>query len=348
MSRMKSVGAAGAAVLSESVMPRIKAGKGDSMQSRSCRGVAIGVEGARRCGQCRRMDIVDSHVHLFPDAAAADPQGWASARGEHRWAQMVAPRADGRTVQGWAEVDRMLRDMDAAGIERAVLQGWYWERPATCAEHNHLMAAAIGAHPDRFSAVATFHPAGGESALNSLRRVRDMGFVGLGELCPESQGYAHEDPVFERALVLAGEWGWPVTLHVTEPAGRDYPGRVETPLRKIVELARAHPEVSFVLAHWGGLLPFFEMNAAVGRALAGAFYDTAASPLIYGEGITRAVASVIGTERILFGSDYPILPRGEKSPTFEPFLKVVRDVGLLPAAQEAILGGNARKLFRLP
>lgn len=326
----------------------MKAGNGDPTQPHICPVGAIGVEGGRQCGQRFPMGIVDCHVHLFPEEAAADPQRWAAARGEHRWATMVAPRPNGRQVQGWAGVERMLRDMDAAGVERAVLQGWYWERPATCAEHNHLMAAAINAHPDRLSAVASFHPVGGESALISLKRARGLGFVGLGELCPEAQGYAHDDPVFESALALAGDWGWPVTLHVTEPAGRDYPGRVETPLMKIIELVRAHAEVRFVLAHWGGLLPLFEMNATVGRAMAGAFYDTAASPLIYGHGIVAAVTAVVGTERILFGSDYPILPKGEEGPTFEPFLKVIRDGGLAPDRAAAILGGNARRLYGLP
>ncbi|HUG11024.1 MAG TPA: amidohydrolase family protein [Opitutaceae bacterium] len=309
---------------------------------------ANGIEDAQESGQGGLMGFVDCHVHLFPDAAAADPQGWAAARGEHRWARMVAPRAGGRQVQGWAGVERMLRDMDAAGIDRAVLQGWYWETPATCEEHNQIMAEAIAAHPDRLSAVATFHPAGCERSLDTLRSARDAGFVGIGELCPEAQGYAHDDPIFERALDLASEWGWPVTLHVTEPAGRDYPGRVETPLMKIVELVSAHPHVKFVLAHWGGLLPFFEMNASVARSLANASYDTAASPLIYGAGITKAVAAAIGTGRILFGSDYPILPRGVLASTFEPFLDVVREGGLAAGEIEAILGGNARALYRLP
>jgi predicted TIM-barrel fold metal-dependent hydrolase len=260
---------------------------------------------------------------------------------------MVAPRPDGRQVQGWAGVAQMLRDMDAAGIERAILQGWYWEAPATCDEHNRLMAEAIAAHPDRLSAVATFHPAGGDGAVSSLRRARDAGFVGLGELCPEAQGFAHEDPIFERVLGLAAEWSWPVTLHVTEPAGRDYPGRVDTPLMKIVALAGSHPGVTFVLAHWGGLLPFFEMNASVARSLANAVYDTAASPLIYGDGITRSVVSSIGSGRILFGSDYPILPRGGAVLTFEPFLNVVREGGLSSTELQDILGGNARALYRL-
>lgn len=294
------------------------------------------------------MVIVDCHVHLFPDAAAAGPQGWAGARGEHRWAAMVAPRPDGRQVQGWAGVDRMLRDMDAAGIGRAILQGWYWERHETCVEHNRCMADAIAAHPDRLSAVAALHPSAGPATLDDLRRARDSGFVGIGELCPEAQGYAHSDPLFEQVLALAAEWRWPVTLHVTEPAGRGYPGRVETPFAAITALAGSHPSVRFVLAHWGGLLPFYEMNAAVARMLAGVCYDTAASPLIYGPGIATAVCSTIGTDRILFGSDYPILPRGQREPTFGPFLDAVREAKIGGAGFAGILGGNARRLYAIP
>lgn len=328
-------------------MPRIKAGTDEPTQSRNCVIQANWIEGAAAQAHGGRMGIVDCHVHLFPGEAAADPQGWAAARGEHRWARMVAPRPDGRRVQGWATADQMVRDMDGAGIERAILQGWYWEKPETCALHNRHMAEAITAHPDRLSAVATFHPRGGDAALDELRRAHDAGLIGMGELCPEAQGYLHDDPVFRRALFSAAEWEWPVTLHVTEPAGRDYPGRVETPLQGIVNLVGGHPGVRFVLAHWGGLLPFFEFNGAVARALAGACYDTAASPLIYGDGIAKAVAAAVGAERILFGSDYPILPRGVDAPAFGPFLDVVKESGLDAAAIEAVLGGNSRRIYRL-
>lgn len=294
------------------------------------------------------MGFIDCHVHLYPVEILADPQGWAESHGEHRWGQLVAPRADGRVVQGWADVRRTLRDMDESGIERAILQGWYWEHPESCAHQNRFMEECIRAHGDRLSACATFHPKGGQVALDELRRLRDAGFVGLGELCPPAQGYLHDDPVFERALLLAAEWEWPVTLHVTEPAGRKYPGRVETPLNDILELLRKHPGVRFILAHWGGLLPFFELNAAVSRACTNVFYDTAASPLIYGDGIARAVAGIIGPERILFGSDYPILPRGESEPGFGRFLDVIRNAGFSDQDQNGVLCGNARRLFRLP
>ena len=293
------------------------------------------------------MGIVDCHVHLFPPEAAADPKKWAGERGEQRWATMVAPRPDGRRIQGWATADELIRDMDAAGIAKAVVQGWYWERHETCVAHNRFIRKCVSAHPGRLYASASFHPAGGDAALDDLKRARDAGFVGIGELCPEAQGYGHQDPAFESALAFAAECGWPVTFHVTDPAARDYPGRVATPLQTIVKFVGAHPEVRFILAHWGGLLPFFEINAGVARSLANASYDTAASPLIYRDGITEAVVSVIGTRKILFGSDYPILPRGAATPTFEPFLDVVRRAGVNDEARETILGGNARSLFRL-
>ena len=36
---------------------------------------------------------------------------------------MLAPGADGRSVQGWATAERMIADMDAAGIDRVELTG---------------------------------------------------------------------------------------------------------------------------------------------------------------------------------------------------------------------------------
>lgn len=291
------------------------------------------------------MGIIDCHVHLFPEEAAADPQGWAAARGEHRWARLVAPRQNGRQVQGWAGVDRMLRDMDATGIERCVLQGWYWETAATCLEHNRLMAGAIHAHPDRLSAAATFHPSMGDKALEELQRVRDDGFTALGELCPEAQGYSHEDPVFCRVLWIAGGWGWPVTLHVSDPAARDYPGRIATPLDRLVGLAARHPDVKFIYAHLGGMLPVFETNSGVADALRNVSYDTAACALIYDGQALAAAAGVAGAGRILFGSDYPILPAGSADPGFGPSVEWVHRAGIEAGALAAIMGTNARRTY---
>jgi predicted TIM-barrel fold metal-dependent hydrolase len=290
------------------------------------------------------MRIIDSHVHLYPPVLNADPAGWAAAHGEAHWAVLgTRRRADGRAVQAFPGVDELLREMDAAGVGRAVLLGWYWEKLETCAWQNRFSAQCVRAHPDRFVAFAALQPRGGHwPNLTEMHRARDEGLTGVGELSPHSQGYAMDDPVFREVLVLAADWKLPVNLHVTDPEGRAYPGRVGTPLEDFARLAREFPNVTFILAHWGGLLPLRDTNAA---ALPNVFYDTAASPLLYDASVWRRFIDTVGTERVLFGSDYPLnlYPKLETGPEMKRLIAEAKTGG----ANDAVMGDNAARLFRL-
>lgn len=70
--------------------------------------------------------VTDAHAHLYPPHVNRDPAGWAAAHGEPLWARMCVRRrkATGRPVQGFPSVDELLRDLDAAGVDRAVLPRW--------------------------------------------------------------------------------------------------------------------------------------------------------------------------------------------------------------------------------
>ena len=211
---------------------------------------------AKKPYRFRPMMQIDAHVHLYPAEANADPAGWAAARGESLWATLVTRvRRDGGPVQSFPSVDELLREMDRAGLQRAVLQGWYWQNPATCRLQNRFFADCIRAHPDRLLAFAALHPgAGFWPALEEMHRARDAGFAGFGELSPHAQGMGVDDAVREEMLVLAGDWKMPVTFHVTDPDSKAFPGRVETPLSGFVALARRHPATTLILAHWGSAL----------------------------------------------------------------------------------------------
>lgn len=265
-----------------------------------------GLWGELRCAKRRRV-IIDAHVHLYPAEVDLDPAGWAARTGERHWAVLCTrKRRDGRLVQSMPTVDELLLAMDEAGVMRAVLLGWYWEKTDTCVWQNRFYAACVRAHPDRLSAFATIHPgAGREATLAEVRRARAEGLIGLGELSPHSQVYAVDDPVFAEALALAGELRMPVNLHVTDPASRPYVGRIETPLGDFVRLARAFPRTTFVLAHWGGMLPMVDVRANA-AALPNVYYDTAASPLLYDSAVWARVLPAFGADRVLFGSDYPL------------------------------------------
>jgi predicted TIM-barrel fold metal-dependent hydrolase len=289
------------------------------------------------------MPVIDAHVHLYPPEANRDPAGWARARGENHWAVMCARirKITGRPVQAFPSVDEALRDMDAAGVDRAVLLGWYWETHDTCVLQNRFYAECVRAHPDRFSAFAAVHAASGAAALAEVRRAHDDGLIGLGELSPHSQGVAVTDERWLAVLALAGELRLPVNLHVTDPLSGNYPGRVETPLADFLSMARAFPRVKFILAHWGGRL--WRDGATLPDNV---WVDTAATPLLYGHApIWADGLAACGPERVLWGTDYPLdlYPRDNRG-TFAGFLTEARSHVPIESRDD-VLGGNTRRLF---
>lgn len=282
--------------------------------------------------------MIDAHVHLYPLAVNRDPAGWAAARGETLWAALCTRRRkDGSAVQGFPTIAQLLYSMNEAGIRRAVLLGWYWEHPATCVEHNTFYASCLAAYPTRFAVFGTVHPGAGRAALDEVRRVKDLGFSGLGELSPHSQKVPLTDPIWRQLLALAGELGLPVNLHVTDPASKPYPARVETPLPDFVALARDFPGTNFILAHWGGGLAWSDEVAS----LRNVWFDTAASPLLYGPEVWKR--GPLG--RVLFGSDYPLnlYPGDGKGPGLAGLVQEARGAG----ADESIFRVNAATLLGL-
>ncbi|HYZ73813.1 MAG TPA: amidohydrolase family protein [Chthoniobacterales bacterium] len=291
------------------------------------------------------MRIVDSHVHFYPEQVSADPVKWGIEHREAWWTSSVAPV--GRTsIQGWASAEVMLRDMDRAGIEKCVLLGWYWENQETCDLQNAWFKDLIQAYPDRLLAFATVQPRAKQAALDSLELALDAGFCGIGELFPQAQEFAYDDPYFSRILQIASERGTPVNLHVTDPLIPSKRITRDTPLENFVRLAKDFPAVKLILAHWGGGLPFYELNPRLREILQNVAYDCAASPLLYDKQVFRQVVDLVGADRVLYGSDYPLLlyPREQQAPEFKRFLNHLVTSGLTAEEQEKVLGKNLLRL----
>ncbi len=287
------------------------------------------------------MRVIDAHVHLYPPEINRDPAAWALAHGEAHWATLCTRRRkSGQLVQGFPSVDQLLRDMDSADVAQAVLLGWYWEKHESCAAQNRFYAECIRAHPDRLAGFAAVQPKAGVAAIDEVRRAVDDGLTGLGEISPHSQRFGLDDPVWRKILGLATVLTLPVNLHVTDPAGGKYPGRVETPVEDFVRLVREYPSTGFIFAHWGGGLACAQKLSSFPNV----WFDTAASPLTYPPAMTRQMLAVLPGDKILFGTDYPLVlyPQTETAPGFATFLGECKAAG----ASAAVLGGNAARLFR--
>ncbi len=293
--------------------------------------------------------VIDAHIHLYAPEVSADPRAWGQARQESVWVNCVAP--EGRpSLQGWATVGQLLRDMDSAGVDRVVLLGWYWENQATADLQNRWFADWIKTHPDRLSAFATVVPSPDNRWAESLRHALEQGFCGIGELLPQAQGFTLKDESFATLMQIARDYRVPTTLHVTDSLSVA-PGAyvIPTPLAGYVELVKDFPDNVVILAHWGGGLPFYELNRTLGSLFRNTYYDTSASALLYHPSVYRRVCDLIGADRILFGSDYPLLThrRLTREPTFVHDLQDARNAGLTASELKGILGENARRLLRL-
>jgi len=284
--------------------------------------------------------IIDSHTHIFSPDVVSHRERYTSR--DIFFAYLYSnPKA--RLVG----VDEILAAMDAAGVDQAILAGWAWQRNDTCIEQNTWLMETAREHTDRLMVLASVQPSVGGDAVRELHRCIAGGAVGIGELNADGQNFRLDDSDFIALAREIAELGVPLLLHTNEPVGHVYPGKGKLPLVDVYALVKALPDLKLVLGHWGGGFPFYELMPEVRAVSRNVFYDSAASPLLYSIDIFRAVASIVGSDKVLFGSDFPLIlyPKRQQEPSFAPFLEEIRGVGLASEDLANILGENARRIW---
>ena len=140
-------------------------------------------------------------------------------------------------------------------------------------------------------------------------------------------------------MALCRTYDVPFLLHSNEPVGHQYPGKAPMTLKQIYDFLKSYPSNRIILAHWGGGIFFYSlMKKEVKDVLKNVWFDTAASPFLYTPEIYRLAGEMIGFDRILFGSDYPLI-----NP--ERYFKEIESSSIPPQAIKQILGDNAANLF---
>ena len=291
---------------------------------------------------------IDVHIHFTPPSMAENLAAFSEQ--EPYWGLLLTPGPVNHTVQGWATPERMINDMDKAGIDKVVLLGVYRQTPGSCTDTNNDTLDIMRRWPDRVIGFAVVQPTPVESAMDELKRCLDGGMRGVGELNPYGQGLAFDDPRFLRVVEACIEHDIPMNLHVNEEVGHFYLGKTVTPLGSYYQLARQYPELKLVLAHWGGGIFFYEIMPEVQRVMKNVWYDLAASPLVFPtQAIFRAALTTVSHKKLLFGSDYPLLvyPRTQTEPDFRPFLAELDSLNLDTDVYADLMGLNAARLLGL-
>ena len=231
--------------------------------------------------------------------------------------------------------------MEASGINHSIAMGFGWTDPEVASEANDYLAMSASESNGRLTALCSVNPLWGTAALQEVRRCADMGIKGIGELHPDSQGFDITDRSLMRPLMdLAHSLEFPVLIHASEPVGHQYPGKGHTTPDRVYKFIKNFPENVIICAHWGGGLPFYGLMPELPGELENVYFDTAASPFLYIGDIFEIAVKTIGADKVLLGTDYPLLSHGR-------LLTQVNAANMDNAARTAILGGNAAALFGL-
>jgi predicted TIM-barrel fold metal-dependent hydrolase len=278
--------------------------------------------------------IIDFHTHIFPQAIRKNREKYFSEEPAFELLYQ-SPKAK------LASADDLIALLDTQGVDKAVIFGFPWRNPSIFKLHNDYIINTVDRYPKRFIGFGCFDPFS-EEALKETERCIDGGLKGMGELAFYQSGIDKAAlECLEPIMAVCCAKDLPVLIHTNEPVGHRYPGKTPNTLNQIYRMVRRFPENKIVLAHWGGGLFFFSLlKKEVKETLKNVYFDTAASPFLYDKAVYQIAKLTIGIDKILFGSDFPLLKPAR-------YFKEVHNCGLDEDDMNRICGLNSQALLKI-
>jgi aminocarboxymuconate-semialdehyde decarboxylase len=328
------------------------------------------------------MCVVDLHNHIVTEEVVA----FLAREGAHFDTRIVESR-QGRFAQlGQGTVRPLharmcdpaarLPDMDRLGIDVQAVSCTpfvlYADVPADRAlavaqVNNDSLAAVAARHPGRFAPLASVPLQDPSRAARELSRAASLGLRGV-EIPTRAGALDLDDRSLEPFWSAAAELGMPVCIHPFEASpqgafaryglsplvGNLFDTGLAATLLVMGGVLERHPGLRVVLVHGGGTFPALIARLEQGHALFAECRSAAPRPpsaylehfwldsVTFDAGWLRSLLERFGAGHVVLGSDYP-LPLGPRDPVGE-----IRALGLDPADEHAVLGGNACDLLGIP
>lgn len=276
--------------------------------------------------------IIDFHTHVLPPQIKKNRSQYIE---RDPCFAILYSKSDSKM----ATTEELIASMDEAGVDISVILNYGWTTHELCLETNDYIMESVSRFPQRLVGFCAVQPQSPEAAIAEIERCARAGIRGVGEMRPDMQLFDLTDEMVMAPFVEALRKNKLILLtHASEPVGHDYPGKGSITPDILYPFIAGFPDLKLVCAHWGGGLPFYALMPEVGKALSNVFFDTAASPLLYTPQVYYQVAQLVGADKILFGSDYPLLAQSR-------LLKEIEALDLPQETKNLILSGNAQRLL---
>lgn len=305
------------------------------------------------------MGIIDGHVHV--PSTRFLPRSLIEASVKNMTVVLEAnglPNKESVILESYLsqlqdhQCDQFVADMDAAGVEQAVLllpdfTFVLKDSEIDIAEMIRQHAEILKRHPGRFYYMCGVDPGWGAEGLVLFERaVRDQGCSGL-KLYPPC-GYGPSDKRLYPYYEICRAHGLPVLLH-TGPTAPLLTFNYSDP-NLIDDAARQFPDVSFILAHGG--VNNVEASCLLGAYRPNVYLDFSGyAASVDSEGSEESLRHLFARKlnhKLIFGTDWPIFKL--RGPYKELVATVVGDDGAADELSEResklVLGGTVGRLVK--
>jgi len=325
---------------------------------------------------------IDVHAHvivpeLLREVDPSEPWRPAILRDDGRHVIECGQVRVRSAVHELVDVEAILAIQRSRGIERVVLCPWVGllfydvepeEALRRCRLQNEGLARARARCPERVSVLGSVPLQDPELAAHELEVLLATGEFSGVEVTASVNGTYLGDARFEPFWETAERAGalvfvHPATGRFSDPVfGQRYlHNLVGNPMETTVAAAHlvlggvmeSHPALKVLLAHGGGAITALRgrlrrgqrvveaagkvLTESADRSIGRFLFDT----VTHDSAVLRELVGVVGADRVLLGSDYPF-DMGDPDP-----LRTVREAGLDPAVQEALVRGNAERLLKV-
>lgn len=261
------------------------------------------------------MTVVDAHVHVYPEKIALRA---AESVGDFYQCPMFKE----------GSVPAMLAAVEGSPITHHIIYS-VATKPSNVESINDFIAAECKKHPNFVGFMAMHQDYPNPEA--EIERAIGLGLRGM-KLHPDTQKVNMDDPRLMEVYAFCEQLGLPVVIHTG-----DYRYDYSHP-RRLVNILRTFPDLVVDAAHFGcwsryevgyDILHEVAMNDHV-------FLDESSSQFFLGQRRTVELTRMWGTDRIMFGSDFPMWDPAEE-------YRTLTTAGFTEDELENILWHNAER-----
>ncbi len=261
--------------------------------------------------------VIDAHCHIYPAKIAA-----AAVRSTDTFYDL-------HSVYDGTTADLMTRGK-AAGVDGFVVQS-VATTPHQVASINEFIAAEVAASDGCMTGLGTLHPDSPNIAAD-VRHLTALGLHGV-KLHPDIQRFKIDDYRCLKIYELCEREGLPILLH-TGDSRYDYSNP-----NRLLPVMQIYTGLTVVGAHLGGWSVWDEAVDKL-AGLPNLYVDTCSCAAFMDKARYKDIIRAFGTDRVLFGTDYPMW-------SMEDEITTLLSLDLSNEDYRKIFAENAEKVFKL-